>query len=102
MSAPVAGTGPRLERVLSTTACFLRCLLSGEDARHMTAQGRVSAARLAPTSGEVITQFQADSSRTDSPVRILHAQPGSPVSGNIWVRKMLATLPRLREALRSL
>jgi hypothetical protein len=31
-------------------------------------------------SGETVTQFQTDSSRTDSPVRILYAQPGSPVS----------------------
>jgi hypothetical protein len=30
-----------------------------------------------PTSGEVVTGFQSDSSRTDSPVRVLHAQPGS-------------------------
>ena len=29
------------------------------------------------TSGKVATEFQSDSSRTDSPVRILHAQPGS-------------------------
>jgi hypothetical protein len=42
---------------------------------------KVSAAGLAPTSGEVVTQFQSDSARTDSAVRILHAQPGSPVSG---------------------
>src|SRR5947209_7748012 len=51
---------------------------------------------LAPPSGEVVTEFQSDSARTDSPVRILHAQPGSPVSGRrVWVRKMLPTLPRL-------
>ena len=41
---------------------------------------RVSAARLAPTSGQVVTEFQSDSSRTDSPVRIRHAQPRSRVS----------------------
>ena len=34
----------------------------------------------APTSGEVVTKFQSDSSRTDSPVRILYAQPTSAVS----------------------
>ena len=28
-------------------------------------------------SGEVVTKFQSDSLRADSPVRILHAQPGS-------------------------
>ena len=33
--------------------------------------------RLRPTTGEVVTEFQADSSRGDSPVRVLHAQPGS-------------------------
>jgi hypothetical protein len=33
--------------------------------------------RACTTSGEVVTKFQSDSSRTDSPVRILDAQPGS-------------------------
>ena len=34
---------------------------------------------------EVVTKFQSDSSRTDSLVRILYAQPGSPVSNeNGW------------------
>ena len=42
----------------------------------------VSAAGLSPTSGEVVTQFQLDRARTDSPVRILHGQPGSLVRGN--------------------
>jgi hypothetical protein len=41
---------------------------------------RVSDARLAPTSGEVVTEFQSYSSRTDSPVRVLNAQPRSLVS----------------------
>src|SRR5436190_1734049 len=45
--------------------------------------GVVSAAGLAPISGEVVTQFQSDSSRTDSPVRVLNAQPGSRVSSAI-------------------
>ena len=45
---------------------------------HAASTRRVSAARLAPASGEVVTEFQSDSSRTDSPVRILHAQPRSP------------------------
>jgi hypothetical protein len=35
---------------------------------------------LASTLGEVVTEFQSDSARTDSPVRILNAQPGSAVS----------------------
>ena len=33
-----------------------------------------------PTSGEVVTGFQSDSPRTDSPVQVLHAQPPNPVS----------------------
>jgi hypothetical protein len=33
--------------------------------------------RACTTSGEVVTKFQSDSSRTDSPVRILYAQPRS-------------------------
>ena len=47
----------------------------------MTQLARESLRRQAwPTSGEVVTGFQSDSSRTDSPVRVLHAQPRSPVS----------------------
>src|SRR5204862_5937879 len=40
----------------------------------------VSAAGLAPISGEVVTEFQSDSARTDSAVRVLYAQPGSQLS----------------------
>jgi hypothetical protein len=47
---------------------------------HSPRTRRVSAAGLAPSSGEVVPQFQSDSARTDSPVRVLHAQPGSRVS----------------------
>src|SRR6516225_1800658 len=36
--------------------------------------------RVCTASGKVATEFQSDSSRTDSPVRILHAQPRSPLS----------------------
>jgi hypothetical protein len=36
--------------------------------------------RAAPISNEVVTEFQSDSARTDSQVRVLHAQPASPVS----------------------
>jgi hypothetical protein len=35
---------------------------------------------IAPTSGEVVAEFQSDSTRTDSPVRVLNAQPRSRVS----------------------
>jgi hypothetical protein len=41
---------------------------------------RVSVAGFEPTPGQVITQFQSDTLRTDSPVRILYAQPRSRVS----------------------
>ena len=39
--------------------------------------GRVSGPLFAPTSNEVVTKLQSDSSRTDSAVRISHAQGGS-------------------------
>ena len=52
-------------------------ILTGAANPYHALSRRVSAAGLAPTSGEVVTQFQSDSSRTDSPVRILHAQPRS-------------------------
>ena len=39
---------------------------------------RVSAAGLAFTSDEIVTQIQLGGSRTDLLVRILHAQPRSP------------------------
>jgi hypothetical protein len=52
---------------------------------------RVSAAGLAPISGEVVTRFQSDSSRTDSPVRVLPPQPASPVSRRgVRFRKIVA------------
>ena len=47
---------------------------------HAARTRRVSAARLAPTSGQVVTQSQSGCPRPDSPVRILYAQPASPVS----------------------
>src|SRR5262245_61670500 len=40
----------------------------------------VSATRLAPTSGQVVTQFQSSGSRPGSPVRLLYTQPPSPVA----------------------
>jgi hypothetical protein len=56
-------------------------ILAGAANPHHAARTRtVSAAGLAPKSGEVVTQFQSDSSRTDSPVRVLNAQPASTVS----------------------
>ena len=38
-------------------------------------------------SGEVVTKFQSDSSRTDSPVRILYAQPRSRLKPEVRKRK---------------
>jgi hypothetical protein len=46
----------------------------------------------------VITKFQSDSSRTDSSVRILYAQPASPVSvGHDLFTKTGAVFPRVSE-----
>ena len=47
---------------------------------HAARTRRVSAAGLAPTSGQVVTQIQLGSPRPDSAVRILYAQPASAVS----------------------
>ena len=44
---------------------------------HAAGTRRVSAAGLAPPSGEIVTQIQLGGSSTDSLVRILHAQPRS-------------------------
>ena len=44
---------------------------------HAARTRRVSAAGLAPTSGQVVTQIQSGSPRPDSAVRILYAQPRS-------------------------
>jgi hypothetical protein len=49
--------------------------------RHAARTRRVSAAGLAPTSGEIVTQIQLGGSRPDSVVRVRYAQPASPVSG---------------------
>ena len=48
---------------------------------HAAGTRRVSAAGLAPPSGEIVTQIQIGGSSTDSLVRILHAQPASP---SLW------------------
>ena len=61
---------------------------------HAARMRRVSAALIAPPSGEVATQFQSDSSPTDSPVRIRYAQPGSPVSGRHVVVAKIRPLTR--------
>jgi hypothetical protein len=61
-------------------------LARAADRRHAAGARRVSATRIAPTSSQVVTEFQSDSARTDSPVRILYAQPGSPVSTSVWGR----------------
>jgi hypothetical protein len=45
--------------------------------RHAARTRRVSAAGLAPTSGEIVTQIQLGGSRPDSAVRVRYAQPRS-------------------------
>jgi CheY-like chemotaxis protein len=47
----------------------------------------VSPAGLAPTSGDIVTQIQLGGSRTDSLVRILHAQPRSRLKPEVRKRK---------------
>jgi hypothetical protein len=70
---------------------------------------RVSATRLAPTSGQVVTQSQSGSPRPDSPVRILYAQPRIQVSVGlhrpdpvlcigIQVRRCAQAAPAVRRA----
>ena len=59
---------------------------------HAARTRRVSAAGLAPTSGEVVTQFQSDSARTDSPVRILTCPARQSVS--IASQRTVAQKPR--------
>jgi hypothetical protein len=59
---------------------LLKSWLELQNRYHAARTRRVSVALIAPPSGEVATQFQSDSSPADSPVRILHAQPGSPIS----------------------
>jgi hypothetical protein len=54
---------------------------------HAARTRRVSAPGLSPASGEVVTQFQSDTPRTDSLVRVLHAQPDSRVSTAIRGRR---------------
>ena len=56
-----------------------RLLKSGRSCKSVVTQlaREGSAARLAPTPGEVVTEFQSDSARPDSPVRVRYAQPRS-------------------------
>ena len=63
---------------------------------HAAGTRRVSAAGLAPPSGEIVTQIQIGGSSTDSLVRILHAQPGSPVSTNANESALETARPDLR------
>ena len=51
----------------------------------------VSAARLTANSGEVVAEFQVDSSRADSPVRISHGQPNL---GFRRFRRLIVCRPR--------
>ena len=54
---------------------------------HAAGTRRVSAAGLAPPSGEIVTQIQIGGSSTDSLVRILHAQPRSRLKPEVRKRK---------------
>ena len=55
-------------------------MLAGAAKLYHAAHTRRVPRRVCTASGKVATEFQSDSSRTDSPVRILHAQPISPLS----------------------
>jgi hypothetical protein len=68
--------------MLSAVALRDRCRNLGRaaDAPHAAGARRVSATRLRLPQAELFTSIQSDSSRSDSPVRVLYAQPGSPVS----------------------
>src|SRR5215475_2081969 len=55
-------------------------MLTGAAKLYHAAHTRRVPRRVCAASGKVATEFQSDSSRTDSPVRILHAQPRSPLS----------------------
>src|SRR6516165_5609980 len=55
-------------------------MLAGAAKLYHAAHTRRVPRRVCTASGKVATEFQSDSSRTDSPVRILHAQPRSPLS----------------------
>src|SRR6516165_7518214 len=55
-------------------------MLAGAAKLYHAAHTRRVPRRVCTASGKVATEFQSDSSRTDSPVRILHAQPRSRVS----------------------
>jgi hypothetical protein len=78
-------------------------LVGAANPYHAACTRRVSAAGLAPTSGEVVMEFQSDSARTDSPVRVLNAQPASPVSARyVWLAKVPAIFSGLSETRRGL
>jgi hypothetical protein len=77
-SRQAPGQTPTLQRSRTPTrACAADACKSVSRSSHAKGLRR----RACTTSGKVATEFQSDSSRTDSPVRILHAQPGSRVSG---------------------
>jgi hypothetical protein len=73
-------------------------LARAADAHHTAGTRRVSAARIAPTSGRIVTKIQSVGPRPDSPVRIRYAQPGSPISAR-YVR--FAEIHALARRLRS-
>ena len=93
-----------VESIMPPAALRSPAELAGAANPHNAARTRrVSAAGLAPTSGEIVTQIQLGGSRTDSPVRVLYAQPASPFSvGHVQAAKIGATFPRVSEMSASL
>jgi hypothetical protein len=83
--------------------CCRQELARAADAHHAAGTRRVSATRIAPNSGRIVTQIQSGGPRPDSPVRVLYAEPrsltgrpASPVSGrHVLLVRILATFPRL-------
>jgi len=67
-----------------------RNLGRGADGHHAADARSVSATWIAPTSGRIITQFQSDSARTDTPVRVRYAQARSRSHGGLPSRRLYA------------
>ena len=70
---PQGGEAPRRTRFSTAGGSKLQLVSCSSNAKGL-------AAGLAPTSGQVVTQIQSASPRPVSAVRILYAQPRSPVS----------------------
>jgi hypothetical protein len=83
--------------------CCRQELARAADAHHAAGTRRVSATRIAPNSGRIVTQIQSGGPRPDSPVRVLYAQPGSPAfAGHVLLARICATFPRVMQTTASL